>query len=213
MEVVSTLRADDPASFHAADTHAAAEAVRNGRVPMHAAAIEISRTAVALAGESGSGKSTLCAAAVLSGHRFIADEITAVSPTDRTVAPYHRPIGLRSGGSDALGLAFPDDRRGIPGAVHPFPVDDPASRSDGGTLALIVLVRWHPGQGCTIADVEPAAALAELSQHIVVDDDAIEMAFHGLALLVRTVPIRRLTYDDPFEGVRCLEAEVAACVD
>ena len=208
---VSTLRPDDPSSFHSADALTAARSVDDGRVPIHAATVEIAGVIMALAGQSGSGKSTLAAAAVIGGHRFVADEISAVSPADRTVTPYHRPIGLRAGGSDALGVPFPDERRGIPGAVHPFPVEDPSARSDGGILSMIMLVRWSPGRPPMPERVEPAAALAELAQHIVVDDVAIEMAFRGLETLVREVPVTRLVYDDPFDGVRRLEELAVAC--
>jgi hypothetical protein len=208
---VSTLRPDDPASFHAADASIAARSVGDGRVPIHAATVEIAGVVIALAGQSGSGKSTLAAAAVIGGHRFVAEEITAVSPHDCTVTPYHRPIGLRAGGSDALGVPFPDERRGIPGAVHPFPVEEPSARSDGGILSMIVLVRWSPGHPPPPERVEPAAALAELAQHIVVDDAAIEGAFRGLESLVREIRVMLLVYDDPFDGVRRLEELAAAC--
>jgi energy-coupling factor transporter ATP-binding protein EcfA2 len=200
----------DPAALHATDERVAADATEAGLVPLHAAAVETLGKIVALAGESGAGKSTLAAAAVLAGDRFVADEITAVSPDDRLVRPYHRPIGLRRGGADALGIDFPPDRRSIPGAVHPVTIDDPDRLSAGGILRLIAIVRWDPDSPPALAAIEPAQALAELSQHIVVTDDIIPAAFRGLEHIVRAVGLVRLTYRDPADGVRMLREAVAA---
>jgi hypothetical protein len=206
---VSSDRSHDPAAFHDADATFAAQTVRRGDIPFHAASVDIGGSIVAFAGESGSGKSTLCAATVLSGHRFVSDEITAVSATSGLVTPYHRPVGLRAGGSDALGIAFPDDRRSIPSAVHPWPVDV-ARRSDGGPLTGVFLVRWKPDAG-SIIDVEPPQALVELAQHIVLsDDDALDATFRAVEALVRRIPVRRLTYGDPFEGVDLVVREVGS---
>lgn len=200
----------DPAALNAQDTAVASDAVTQGCVPFHAAAVEIDGAIVAFSGQSGSGKSTLAAAALLTGHRYVADEITSVSPHDHNVRPYHRPIGLRAGGSDALSVEFPANRRNILGAVNPFPVDDPSLRSPGGELTMIVIVRWQPGL-TSIAPVEPAEALAQLCQHLVIDDEAMPAAFRGVERLVRSVPVRRLTYGDPFDGVNTVVAEVNAC--
>jgi energy-coupling factor transporter ATP-binding protein EcfA2 len=201
-------RSNDPAAFHDADAVFAARTLQRGDVPLHAASIEVDGTIVAFAGESGAGKSTLAAAAVQVGHSYVADEITAITSEGLRVSPYHRSIGLRSGGSDALGIDFPDDRRTIPGAVQAWPVTDPRRRSDGGPLAGIFLVRWRPGSA-HLDDVDPPQALVELTQHIVVDDDRFLAAtFRTLEALVRSVPVRRLIYGDPAEGVGHVEREV-----
>ena len=204
---MSLERPPDPATLHAADAERAARAVTAGEIPLHAASVQIGETIVAFSGASGSGKSTLCAAAVLGGHRFVADEITAVAPDPPTVRPYHRPIGLRSGGSDALGVDFPDDRRNIPGAVNPWPVDD-RHHSTGGPLSGIFLVRFEPGP-TSITPVEPPQGLVELSQHIVVEDDELIAAvFRRLDALVRRVPVFRIVYGEPREGIAHVVEEV-----
>lgn len=197
----------DPAALHAQDEQTAANAQEAGLVPLHAAAVESFGQIVAIAGQSGAGKSTLAAAAVLTGDLFVSDEITAVSPIDRIVRPYHRPIGIRQGGADALGLDFPDSRRSIPGAVHPFPVEGEDQLSAGGVLDAIVIVRWEP-RVASLEPVEPAQALAELAQHIVVSDDGVEAAFRGLDQIVRAVKLFRLTYGVPSIGVEMLHEVV-----
>jgi hypothetical protein len=207
---VSNRHTHDPAALNAEDANVASDAIAQGCVPFHAAAIDIDGAIVAFSGLSGSGKSTLAAAAVLAGHRYVADEVTSVSPDDRRVHPYHRPIGLRAGGSDALDVEFPANRRNILGAVNPFPVDDPTLRSPGGELAMILIVQWKPGS-TSIAHVEPAEALSQLCQHLVIDDDAVPATFRGVERLVRSVPVRRLTYGRPVDGVDTVVAEVNAC--
>jgi len=94
--------------------------------------------------QSHSGKSTLAAAAVLAGYPYVADEITAVSPDDLSVRRFHRPIGLRRGGSGAVGVEYPtgpDDRYQF---VCPWEVGEGCSLSSLCTLSGIVLVSCGP---------------------------------------------------------------------
>jgi hypothetical protein len=186
--------------------------VAGGLVPLHASAIETPAGIVALVGQSGSGKSTLCAAAVLAGYPYVADEITAVSPDDLTVRPFHRPIGLRRGGAAALGIDYPEQRTdpddGAPlRHVHPWVVAGPLS--SGGTLTVIVIVSRAEQATPTISPIEGPAALVELAQHTVLDDDQLAAGFAGLDHIVRRVPIARLDFDTPNEGV-ALIAEIVA---
>ncbi len=53
---------------------------QRGQLPLHAAAVEIEGKAVALMGGVGVGKSALAAALYKRGHRFVADDVTAVQP-------------------------------------------------------------------------------------------------------------------------------------
>jgi hypothetical protein len=184
--------------------HAARQAV--GLVPFHAAALSTPVGVIAIAGPSGTGKSTLCAIGVQAGYGYVADEVTAVDPDDLAVRPFHRPIGLRRGAADALGI---EHRLGHPdctATVHPWnPPED--QHSAGGALCGVVMVsRSSPGP---IDDVTPPAAMAALLQHTVIPDDQLEPAFHGLSSIVRRVPVVRATYDTPADG-RVLLADLVA---
>ena len=190
----------------AAANEAAARAAV-GCVPLHAAAVDSDAGVIALAGRSRSGKSTLAAAAVLAGYPYVADEITAVSPDDLTVRPYHRPIGLRRGGAQAVDVDYPDAPDGRYDIVYPWDVDDIATLSPGGVLAGIVLVTWGAERTMTIVDVSPALAMTELTEHTVVHDDDYRPAFDGLNRLVRKVPVVRMTYATTDESLTLL-AEV-----
>lgn len=164
-----------------------------GCVPLHAAAIATSAGVIAIAGRSGAGKSTLCAAAVLAGYPYVADEITTVSPDDLHVHPFHRPIGLRRGGAEAIGIEYPDSPDGRYDFVYPWPVV--GVLSEGGTLAGIVLVDRSDDVTPGLAIVEGPAALLELSQHTVIADELLGVGFVGLDRIVRAVPVARMTYD------------------
>ena len=102
-----------------------------GCVPLHAAAIDTAAGVIAIAGQSGAGKSTLCAAAVLAGYPYVADEIAAVSTRRPAGAPFHRPIGLRRGGAAAIGVDYPESPDGRYDFVYPWPVTG-TCRSGGG---------------------------------------------------------------------------------
>lgn len=173
-----------------------------GCVPLHAAAIATAAGVIAIAGRSGAGKSTLCAAAVLAGYPFVADEITAVSPDDLHVLPFHRPIGLRRGGAEAIGIEYPDSPDGRYDFVYPWTVAGPLSA--GGTLAGILLVDRFDAATPAFAAVEGPAALLELSQHTVIADELLGVGFVGLDRIVRAVPVARLTYDTAADALELL---------
>jgi hypothetical protein len=173
-----------------AEANLAAVQAAVGCVPLHGAAIDSRAGVIVLAGRSLAGKSTLAAAAVLAGYPYVSDELAAISPDDLTVRPYHRPIGLRRGGASALGLEYPDGEQY--GIVYPWDVE--LARSDGGTLAGIVLVAWHPDATPVIEDVRAPQAMVELTEHTVVPDDDFRASFGGLEQIVRAVPVVRLRY-------------------
>lgn len=187
------------------------------RVGLHAASIETSAGVIALAGVSGAGKSTLAAAGVLAGHGYVADEISAVAVDPAcSVDPFHRPIGLRSGGAAALGVEIPATSDGRYDSVYPW-CPDAASRSDGGLLAGVAIVSRVESPdalaGQRITDVAPADALARLMQHCVVPSDPggtgratrqIEQSFGVVARLVELVPVVELAYSQPADGLQTL---------
>ena len=181
------------------------------QIPMHAAAVaHPTGPVVALAGSSGAGKSTLGFATIRSGWGFVAEEISAVDPTTLALRSFHRPIGLRRGGTEALGMAYPDDA--VYELVHPVPVEQQHRRAGGELAAIVIVDRRKPGSG-KAEPLGPAQALAELVEHCAVrDDDRIVHVFRQLDSLVRTVPTYRLSYGKPDEGVDALE-ELASTME
>ena len=174
-------------------------------IPVHAAAVR--RTSedgvIALAGSSGAGKSTLGAAAIRAGWGFVAEEIAAVHPESLQVRSFHRSIGLRHGGADALGITYATDDP-VYSDVYPWP-SPRFSRVGGGPLAGIALVDRgdHPPE---VTELRPAQALVDLIEHCVVpDDDRVPHVFGSLDRLVRRVPVVRLSYRTPADGVALLD--------
>ena len=175
-----------------------------GFVPLHAASVETGGAVVALAGRSRAGKSTLAAAAVLAGYGYVADEITAVSPIDLRVRPFHRPIGLRRGGAEAVGIDYPDSDDGRFDHVYPWEVGAEGERSSGGVLVGIVLVEWGDTHCPSLTDVAPARGLVELAQHTVIPDEQLAAAFESLDSIVRRVPVARMRYRTTAQGLQLL---------
>jgi hypothetical protein len=195
-------RSELQAELEALNLEAARKAV--GCVPLHAASIDTSSGVIALAGQSGAGKSTLAAAAVLAGYGYVADEISAVSPDDLVVRPFHRPIGLRRGGAEAIGIPYPASSDGRSDDVYPWNVAGHGELSPGGPLVGIVLVE-RTGRGTpSLADVIAAQALAALSQHTVIHDDDLAAGFAALDRIVRSVPVVRMTYTTTDESLALL---------
>jgi hypothetical protein len=74
-----------------------------------------------------------------------------------------------------------------------------------GTLLGVALVHRNSGD-VAITEVGQARALAELVEHTVVPhDDRVVDVFRLLDSLVRRVPIVRLDYDTPADGVALLD--------
>ena len=193
--------------LEAANLEAARAAV--GCVPLHAGAIDTVAGVIALAGQSGSGKSTLTAAAVLAGHGYVADEITAVCPGDMSVKPFHRPIGLRRGGAEAIGIPYPESADGRYDSVYPWAIDGHGVHSFGGTLVGIVIVDRLGDGGPLLTDVDDPKALVELCQHTVIPDDQLGAAFGQLDVIVRAVPVVRMTYRTTEESLGLIAQIVA----
>jgi hypothetical protein len=196
-------RSDLQAELDALNLEAARRAV--GCVPLHAASIDTSVGVIALAGQSGAGKSTLAAAAVLAGYGYVADEISAVSPDDLVVRPFHRPIGLRREGAEAIGIPYPESPDGRFDPVYPWDISGHGTFSQGGVLVGIALV-YRVGDGPpSLIDVELAQALAALSQHTVIPDGELAVGFAALDKVVRAVPVVRITYTTVDESLTLLE--------
>lgn len=180
---------------------AARRALAQGRVPLHAAAVERAGRVVALCGPSGAGKSTLAAAGVIGGLRYVADEIVAVDPLTLDVTTFHRPIGLRPDGARRLGV----ETEGPPSAGGSAAwMPDLDRCSDGGRLVVLAVVARRPGP----PDREPvtgAGALVDLVAHTVVPDGDVHGVFDGLERLVRSIPVVRLRYGELTDGVALVE--------
>jgi hypothetical protein len=183
----------------------AARAAAVTDIALHASAVDIAGTALALAGPSGAGKSTLAAALCLAGHRYLADEVTAVAVDDLAVRPFHRPIGLRRDGAAALGV---DTGHGPYEFTYPLRVGGRATLSDGAPLGALVLLRRGDDVGST--PVDPAGALFQLANLTLGSTGHERIMFRRLERLVRAVPVHEVVSNDLPTAVQLVEDVAAA---
>ena len=180
---------------------AAVSAVADHAV-VHAGVVAYDGRAIALVGDSGSGKSTLTAAAVQAGAVFVADEV-AVIDADGAVQPFPRPIGVRRGTMDMLGLS---GRR--PAAEGSTPVR--ASRlgqvatAPVGLAAIVLVQREADATETECTPLSAAEALVMLVHHTLqATGHEVEM-FQRLDGLARRVPAYTVRYPDARRAVECL---------
>lgn len=190
-------RGQFPDSFFS--TVAALASAWNGRLPLHASAIEWRGQGVLLAGKAGSGKSTLAAELLGQGARLIGDDLTVLSPVGIrfTVLP-GRPA-MRLHPASAAGLAklsceeVPEDPRGK-WLVRP------QARCDlpGVPLAAVILIGGNRGL------LSPAQALRLLPPHQFRPRWSEVLPGHGqrrawLLSLASTVPVAGLAPLERFD--------------
>lgn len=176
---------------------------------LHASVFDVGGRAVAVSGVSGAGKSTLAAAAVQQGHGFVSDEVCAIAPGTWVVQPYHRPIGLRAGGAQAIGVEIEPHPHDPYEFVYPWRVSAHGGRLAGPTpLAMIALIERHDGP-VELEPVRPAEALFRLSGLTIGATGREREMFRRLEQLVREVPVVRARYASAADGVAALEEAVA----
>ncbi len=194
-----------------------AAAVRSsGSIPLHASSVAGTRGALVLAGASQSGKTTLAAALAVTGQQveFLADEVSAIDPTELTIAAYGKPAALRMPGRALLaphverlrreGSRFETDERFVPPSeLGARPTTTPAR------VAAIVFPRFDAntaGSGIELTSVGPADALTRLI-HLTLGSEPVDLAtFRSLEHLVRTVDAVEVRYADAISAAEQLLA-------
>ncbi|HET8929750.1 MAG TPA: PqqD family peptide modification chaperone [Acidimicrobiales bacterium] len=157
----------------------------------HAGAVERDGIVVVVLGQSGHGKSTLTAALVQAGWNYLTDELVAIDPTTRRVAPYARPLDLDVQSLDELGIEGPDRAtRSRKNKVFPSRL---GQVSTGGQVAAIVVLTGEPADDGRIVSELPTAeavmALLALTFAATFDDPD---ALAHLARMCGAVPTVRL---------------------
>ncbi len=180
----------------------AATSVAATHAVLHAGAFEVNGHAVAVTGVSGAGKSTLTAAAVLGGHGYLADEVTAVS-ADGMVRPYYRPIGLRAFGAASIGIEIPVNPLDAFSEVYPLRASEQGRLADAVPLRLVAFVHRRPGP-VEIATVSAADALVRLTSLSLGTDGLERSMFRRLDRLVREVEVVIVSFEDSSAAVDVL---------
>ncbi len=188
--------------------HASTRATQSGWAVLHGGVVSIDGLAIAVVGHSGAGKSTLTTALTRRGHRYVADEVVAIRD-DGSVAPFHRPIGLRWGGAQHIDVHVPDGPY-----EHVMPYHVPGPLGGGEPLRLIaILRRTDEPTTARFEDLNEARALFVLANQTLGASDVERDVFWRLDRLVRSVRTVELHYSDVADAIELLESFASGSAD
>ena len=166
-----------------------------GHVLFHAGAVERDGQVVVVAGDSGRGKSTLTAALVQRGFGYVTDEVVAIDPETLDVRPFAKGIDLDEQSRHLLGLSPGRRHRSPSEGKTPVAIERLGTVSDGGRLALVVLLTDIASElepAAPAAASVPVAALLDLLQVTFEPCFADPATLDHLARIVTVVPVLRL---------------------
>ena len=185
---------------------------RRSCISLHGCVIEIGSGAVALLGAVGAGKSTLAAAFANAGHAVLSDDIVAVARDGHAQPGYPRlrlapptvaalPAGAALAGPVATGLEkrYAKLRVGATAGAWRFqPRPLP--------LTAIYLLERDGGGAPRVDEISGAKRLAAVACHLrepygPLPRDTRAAELRRLAEVARSVPVRRLTYQDGFANL------------
>ena len=158
-----------------------------GRVPLHAASVDIGGKVVALAAPGGFGKTTLVTALVAHGHRLMAEDITIVDEPDRMVLAGPDLLRLRPPTPEHI--ALPPSWETVASTPDRYFVRTGTRDSSPAPLAAIVFVKT--GTRIELVERSDARRLADLWQvgfHLPNMADRTR-SFDAIASLADSVPI------------------------
>jgi hypothetical protein len=134
----------------------------------------------------------------------VADEVVAVRD-DFSVAPFHRPIGLRWGGAEQIGVVVPDGPY-----EHIMPYHVPGALGGGEPLGLVaILRRTDEPTDARLEVLGEAAALFVLANQTLGATEFERDVFWRLERLVRSVRVAELHYAAVADAIDVLERFVA----
>ncbi len=179
---------------------------------LHASAVAIGNTAIALVGPSGSGKSSTAAAFARLGHSVLTDDVLAladhgdrfdVQPAYPRIRLWPESVGSLFGSVDALPRITPTwDKRflDLNGPVYRF------HRKPLPLRAIYFLAERSQGAGrCTVESLSPRAAFMDLvtntHANYLLDRDQRAQEFELLGRLVQKVVLRRITPSSDLGGI------------
>ena len=163
------------------------------RLCVHAGVVSHPGGALVIPGHSGHGKTTLVGALLQCGFGYISDEVLAVDRTDRTLAPFRRPLSLNHDVWTVLGLPASE----LPPAGTEVAVDHRRLGRLGTAdhVADIVLTR-RTGRTASIDRVPRGAAVEPLVSSCFNHFVAPESSFRTIAAIARNANVWLAEYRD-----------------
>ncbi len=180
-----------------------------GRLPLHAAAIEVDGGAVLLGAHRTLGKSTLAAGFVRAGHRLLNEDLCCIDLSSRpAVIPGPAMLRLRPDIGKELDLPGTTDVKETDDRRHL--ALDPRTRGDCGPVPIrgvVFLVRSD--DGIRAERVPPFVAVRDLFplSFRLPGDESIRSCFTGVSDVAREVPVWAMHYPRRLEELpRVVEA-------
>ena len=180
---------------HQIETEVAA--VDDGRIAIHAGAVETSKGAWLIAGNPDAGKTSSTFQLLQLEQSFLCEEIALYDPAQRAVHPYPQTPTLDRHYMDEFESRFPVQA----GALHP--VDETIVRfvpdrfSEGPVpLDLLLLPRFQPGKRAQVTELRPEEALTEMLGYCFPPGGGEEQLFDAMIDLLENTPLLRATYGD-----------------
>ena len=189
---------------------------RQGKLVLHASAVEMGDGCVAFMGQSGRGKSTLAASFAMSGWRVLTDDGLQLDWRDQalTALPSHPSIRLWEDSQQALigtgaavapAVGYTSKVRLLAGAAfehcdEPRPVNSIYLLGDGTSPTL------------AIQDAKPSCAMIELVRHsFLLDIDAEELLsshFDEIARVANATPHYHLDFPRRYESLPAVRGSI-----
>lgn len=179
-----------------------------GRLLLHAGAVERDGRVIVIAGDSGQGKSTLTAALLQRGYSYVTDELVAIDPSNLDVLRFPKPLSLDRTSLDLLDI----DEPAASGPSGKGDID-PArfgQISQGGRLSLIVLLNPAPEAALQAAITSPVTSLLELLSCTFLSSFEHPTALDELAALAGRVRVLTVERGDLAVTCSTVDAEFTA---
>jgi len=162
----------------------------NGRLVLHAGAVEREGVVVVVAGDNDRGKTTLTARLVQWGFNYLSDEVVAVDAENLVALPYPKPLSVDANTLGLLGLGGAEQVAASQGNLDPHTL---GSVSEGGQIGLIVYLAEGPST--TLIDTPATDDVRRLVEMLSCtfrasfeDLDALD----ALSAVLQRVPLLRL---------------------
>ena len=139
---------------------------------IHSGVVSVGGKALLLPGPPGSGKTTLALGLVLSGFKYLSEEVALIDPSSLDVVPFPRILCFKERSFDALAQLISktgskDAEWGIDcGGVHYIDVTDIAADPYGepAPVGYVIFPRYNPNGKSVLSKISRAEAASRIAQ-------------------------------------------------
>ncbi len=163
-------------------------------IVFHAAAADLGRGSVLMAGVSNAGKSTLVAQLLQRGHEYITDEAAAVDLGSLAVRPFTKSICLEQGAQELFDeLPSRSTVSGSAWDVDPRTLG-PGRLGAGGPIVAVVFASFDPNASPVLRPLGKLDSLRRLIANAFVFDHVGAPAFEAVVRMANVLPFYELVH-------------------